>query len=262
MVHFITNRSIYYNYESSSVYDTTYLFNFDMSDGRILVFNNSMFDTPSEQQENKTFRCTSIAFLGIEIFYFLKQYSIYFKVEYISTNIDYMAVRTNSPRYVPTSSLGVVHYFGWYESDYQHMISLVAPVLQKTSLSDAAHSYFYISVTQELNCTNKLNVVFSTSQFPTDNHTKTIMLLNHMYFNGPSVYFNTMYGLLNIVSLYFPRCEVVFSYKLVSVKKIDKHQEDCMHGYNKVKLIYYLLLVKFKRIINTFRTLARLSTQF
>ena len=237
-MYFITTRSLYYNYETFGVYDGTYLLNFDTSDGRVLALNNSMFDTQSEQQENKNIKCTSIAFLGIEIFYLLKQYSIYIKVEYIPTSINYMAVKTNSLRYVPTSSFGVVHYFGRYESDYQHMISLVALALQKTTKLHAAHSYFYISVTQELNCTNKLNVVFSTSEFPTENYTKTILLLNHMYFHGPSVYFNTMYDFLNIKSLYFPRCEVVVNYMLVSVKKIEKHQEDCLDGYHKVRLIH------------------------
>ena len=254
-----------YNYfNSSSWYDTNYLFNFDLPDGRILIFNNSMLRISSEQRENKTFRCLNIAFLGIELFYWLMQYSIFIKVEFVPTHIEYIAPKNDSPRYVPTTSNGVVHYIEGFKSDYQHMTSLLAPLIQKTTLSDTLSSYFYISITQELNCMNnamgRMNVFFSTAMFPTNNYTKTAHVTNHMYFNGPFVYLNTMYGIMDIICMYIPHCDVVVSYQLVSVRKTVKKQEDCIHGYYKVStriLLTWILLGKHKDDIDTCATAAK-----
>ena len=167
------------------------------------------------------------------------QYSIFIKLQYIPTNIEYMAPRNDSVRYEPNTLRGVIHYIVGFNSDYQHRTSLIAPLIQKITLSDTVLTYFYISITQgmicKLNDMGKMNVFFSTTQFMVYNSIKTIIVANHMYFNGPLVYFNTMYRVMDITCMYLPRCEIVVNYQLLSVKKVDKHQENCLQGYYKVR---------------------------
>ena len=244
MTSFFTNRSFFR--PSSGMYDAHYLFNFHTPAGRILVFMNSREGVSSKQQETKTFVCTSIAFAGKETLYWLQQYSIYIKFEYIPINTEYVAVKQSNSsvhRYMPVTPRGVIHYIGVYKPNYQHMVSIVARAIEKTTLSEALYSYIYVSITQELNCVGrKLNVFFFTSPLLIGNDThkrsdthKSVIVANHMYFNGPFVYCNTMYSAIDIISVHFPLCEVVLSYELVSVKQVDRHQGDCWHGYYKVR---------------------------
>ena len=198
-----------------------------------------MLGTFSKKQENKIFTCTTIAFQGQELIYMYMQYSIFVKLEYVPTNIEYMAPRNDSWRYDPNTSRGVIHYIEGFQSDYQHITSLLAPLMQKITLSVTVLNYFYISITQEMNCKlnvmGKMNVIFSTTKLLVYKSTKTVIVANHMYFNAPFVYFNTMYRVMDITCIYLPGCEVVVSYTLVSVRKVDKHQEDCLQGYYKVR---------------------------
>ena len=231
---FLSDRSTYDRYY------TSYRLEFDMVDGRSVWFNNSHVAITSKQIEKTAFKCAAILFTGAEPFYWLQQFSIYIQVKFIESAMVYIERDTNiTSRYMATTKTGSIHYTGLYDTDNQHIISLAAPIVQQNT-SSIFMSNYYLSITQALNCTNNvkgnLNIFFYTTEFPIDNYTNSIGVGNHMFFNGPCVYFKSMYDIMKIIMIYMPRCDVVVNYILFSSIWKRKHQEECKPGYYKVRL--------------------------
>ena len=149
---------------------------------------------------------------------------------------------TIDSRYMATTRMGSIHYIGRYDTDEQHVISLAALIVhQHTNKSNRLISNYYLTVTQASNCTTnvrgKLNIFFFSKDFPTigDNEIIPIAVGNHMIFNGPCVYFKSMYDVMKIIMVYMPRCDVVVNYILSSSIWKQKQQAECRPGYYKVR---------------------------
>ena len=162
------------------------------------------------------------------------QFNYQLQVRYLPDSVQYMNTSNISVRFHPVANRSCIHYLKDLISETIHEVFLQALLLSIDRDVRLYNSYYYISISNGIHCEfNQERYTFFSTTI-TSNLTNTISLYNFMEFQGPLVYFRSMYYSITISSPLMKQCDVVLNFQLVFEDKTTASQGQCSSSYTQV----------------------------